>query len=137
MKSARVSSLTGSVPRKMAEAQQRVSALISNRTKVAKLTVTYFNHWAIHWYQLLEKNYLWLVVFRHLQPIFLRTGLSYSDFTSLISRPDTKYQNLERKPLIDTSYHIQHRLELKYFHFAQFLLNAHWAAHWPQKSENW
>ena len=32
---------------------------------------------------------------------------------------------LERKPLIDTSYRIQHRLELKYFHFAQFSLNAH------------
>ena len=40
---------------------------------------------------------------------------------------------LERKPLIDTSYCIRHRLELKYFHFAQFLLNAHRAAHWPQK----
>ena len=33
------------------------------------------------------------------------------------------------KPLINTSYRIQHRLELKYFHFAQFLLNAHRAAH--------
>ena len=36
---------------------------------------------------------------------------------------------LERKPLIDTFYCIRHRLELKYFHFAQFLLNAHRAAH--------
>ena len=36
---------------------------------------------------------------------------------------------LERKPLIDTSYRIRHRLELKYFHLAQFLLNAHQAAH--------
>ena len=44
---------------------------------------------------------------------------------------------LERRPLIDTSYRIQHRLELKYFHFAQFLLNAHRAAHRPRKSENW
>ena len=42
---------------------------------------------------------------------------------------------LERKPLIDTSYRIQHRLELKYFHFAQFLLNAHRAAHQPRKSK--
>ena len=33
--------------------------------------------------------------------------------------------------LIFTSYCIQHRLELKYFHFAQFLLNAHQAAHLP------
>ena len=38
---------------------------------------------------------------------------------------------LERKPLINTSYCIRHRLELKYFHFAQFLLNAHRAAHRP------
>ena len=43
---------------------------------------------------------------------------------------------LERKPLIDTSYRIRHGLELKYFHFAQFLLNAHRAAHQPRKSEN-
>ena len=40
---------------------------------------------------------------------------------------------LECKPLINTSYCIWHRLELKYFHFAQFLLNAHQAAHWPRK----
>ena len=32
---------------------------------------------------------------------------------------------LQRKPVIDTSYRIRHILELKYFHFAQFLLNAH------------
>ena len=44
---------------------------------------------------------------------------------------------LERKPLINTSYHIRHRLELKYFHLAQFFLNAHRAAHPPRKSENW
>ena len=49
----------------------------------------------------------------------------------------TRYTRiLERKPLIDTSYRIRHRLELKYFHFAQFLLNAHRAAHQPRKSEN-
>ena len=36
---------------------------------------------------------------------------------------------LERKPLINISYRILHRLELKYLHFAQFLLNAHQAAH--------
>ena len=43
---------------------------------------------------------------------------------------------LERKPLIDTSYRIRHSLELKSFHLAQFLLNAHRAAHQPRKSEN-
>ena len=49
----------------------------------------------------------------------------------------TRYTRiLERKPLINTSYRIRHRLELKYFHFAQFLLNAHRAAHRPRKSEN-
>ena len=33
----------------------------------------------------------------------------------------TRYTRiLERKPLIDTSYRIRHRLELKYLHFAQF-----------------
>ena len=36
---------------------------------------------------------------------------------------------LEHKPLINVPYHIRHRLELKYLHFAQFLLNAHGAAH--------
>ena len=36
---------------------------------------------------------------------------------------------LERKPLIDTPYCFQHRLDLKYFHFTQFLLNARRAAH--------
>ena len=44
---------------------------------------------------------------------------------------------LERKPLINTSYRIRHRLELKYFHFTQFLLIAHRAAHLPWNSENW
>ena len=39
---------------------------------------------------------------------------------------------LELRPLINTSYRIQHhRLGLKYFHFTQFLLNAHQAAHQP------
>ena len=43
---------------------------------------------------------------------------------------------LDHKPFIDTCYSIGHRLELKYFHFARFLLNAHRAAHQPEKSEN-
>ena len=43
---------------------------------------------------------------------------------------------LECKALIDTSYRIRHGLELKYFLFAHFLLNAHQAAHRPRKSEN-
>ena len=43
---------------------------------------------------------------------------------------------LERKPLIDASFRIRHRLELKYFYLAQFLLSAHRAAHQPRTSEN-
>ena len=51
----------------------------------------------------------------------------------------TRYTRiLERKPFIDICYRIGHRLELKYFHFAQFLLNVHRAAQprRPQESEN-
>ena len=44
IKSKSVSALTGSVPPKMAKAQQNVSALIRNRTQVAKLTATHLNH---------------------------------------------------------------------------------------------
>ena len=36
--------------------------------------------------------------------------------------PTRNMRILDRKLLIDTSYSIQHRLELKYFHLAQFLL---------------
>ena len=45
-------------------------------------------------------------------------------------------RSLEHKPLINTSYCIQHRLGLKYFDFPQFLIIAHHAAHQPQKREN-
>ena len=49
----------------------------------------------------------------------------------------TRYTRiLDRKSFICISSSIGHRLELKYFHFAQFLLNPHRAAHLPQKSEN-
>ena len=63
------------------------------------------------------------------------------DFRSWIAQIEYQGQArntriLERKPLINTSYGIRHGLELKYFHFAQFLLVAHWAAYWPRKSEN-
>ena len=44
IKRARVTALTGSVPCKMAEGRQRNSALIRNRTHVARLSVTQLNH---------------------------------------------------------------------------------------------
>ena len=58
---------------------------------------------------------------------FFLTGWLFSDCSSWISRSDTIYQNSWTKPFIDICYHIQHRLglDLKYFHFAQLLLDAH------------
>ena len=44
MKTICVSALTGSVPRKMAKALQRVSALIKNWTQVARLSPIHLNH---------------------------------------------------------------------------------------------
>ena len=38
--------------------------------------------------------------------------------------------------MIDTSYHIRHRLELKSFHFAQFLPNTYRAAHRSSRSSD-
>ena len=40
-----------------------------------------------------KKNVIWLFIFCHLKLIFLQIGLLYSDFSSWISRPDTKYKN--------------------------------------------
>ena len=56
IKSARVRALTGSVPRTMAEARQIVSALIRNRTHVARLSAARLNHYVIGSYRLLKKN---------------------------------------------------------------------------------
>ena len=92
IKSSRVSALTGSVPHNMAEALQKESALIRNRTHVTRLFATRPNHEAINSYQMLKINSIWLVEFRHLQPICLQSGLLYSDFSSWISRPDTIYE---------------------------------------------
>ena len=75
-------------------------------------------------------------MFRNLQTLFCLQNCG-----SLIAQVEYQGQAsntriLERKPMIDASYRIRHRLELKFFHFAQFLLNAHRAAHRPRKSEN-
>ena len=72
-KSARVSVLMGSVPRKMAKGLQGVSSPGSpwgNRTQVARLTASRLNHWAICSYQLAKKNGSWLVVSRNLELLF-------------------------------------------------------------------
>ena len=46
----------GSVPHTMAEARQIVSALIRNRTHVARLSAARLNHYVIGSYRLLKKN---------------------------------------------------------------------------------
>ena len=52
-----------------------------------------------------------IVIFR-----LLRLNIKARQWQTLYTRI------LERKPFIDTSYRIGHRLELKYFHFGQFFL---------------
>ena len=56
IKSARVSALTGSVPRKMAAARQKDSTPCRSRTHVSRLSTTSINHSAIGSYQLLKKK---------------------------------------------------------------------------------
>ena len=76
----RVSGLTGSVPRKMAEAWQSVSTLIRNQTHIAQLTATNFNHSAIGSHHRKKR-----CMTRRISPpatSFLRTGLLYLDFSS-------------------------------------------------------
>ena len=104
IKSARVSALTGSVSRKMAKTRQSVLAKWPNRCRAFQhssgiepksphplrpVSITKpldrINNWG--------NKGTWIVVFCHLQPIFLRIGPSYSDFSSWISRPDSKYEN--------------------------------------------
>ena len=75
-------------------------------------------------------------MFCNLQPLFC-----VQDCLSRIAQVEYQGQAqntriLERKPLINTSYCIRHRLELKYSHAAQVLLIAGRAAHQPRKSEN-
>ena len=93
IKCARVSALTGSLPRKNGwdtHGFQHSSGIEPMLPDSLRLTLTTKPFGSYH---LLKKNGTWLVVFRHLQAIFLRTGLSYLDCSSWISRPDTKNQN--------------------------------------------
>ena len=59
-------------------------------------------------------------MFRNLQQIFwvqnCRSQIAQVEYQSQARNS----RNLERKPLINTFYCIQHRFELKYFHLAQF-----------------
>ena len=139
IKSAHVSALTSSVPRKMAKALQRVSALIRNRTQVAKLTATHLNHFAWNkWYMTLRISppATYFFAYRTVVLWLFKTS-------SWISRPDTKWQNSWTQTF--DPYILLHSVKIgvkifSLFFFAQFLLNAHQArqaAHWPWKRENW
>ena len=143
IKSACVSALTGSVSRKMAEERQSDSALIMIQTHVAKLTVNHLNHQAITSgsYRLLE-IYIYMTcrisqpatVYFCVQDCFSRIAQVEYQGQTRNTRILARYTKiLERKPLIGTFYRIWHILDLKYFHFAQFLLNGHRGAHRPQK----
>ena len=129
IKSASGSALTGSVPRKMVEALHKVCfqhslgfepMLPDSLQPVDKWLTT----------KPLVRIYCSKKRFmtRRISPPatdFLRTGLLYSDFQDEYQGQTRYTRILERKSLIDKSYRMLHRLELKYFHFAQFLLNAH------------
>ena len=65
---------------------------------------------------------------------FLHAGLSFSECSGLIYQGQTRNTRiLERRPLINTSYRIQHRLELEFFLLCTSF--AHLAAHRPRKRE--
>ena len=117
--------------------RQGVSAPCGDWTHDAD-SLRLLNLWAMRSYRSPEEKGLGLVVPRNLEPIFC-----VQDFHSRVARVETtviwtvrskqveswsqaRYNSiLDHKPFIDTRYRIGHRLELKYFHFAQFLLNEH------------
>ena len=94
IRSARVSALTGSVPRKMAAAKQKDSAPNGNRTHVSRLYTTSLNHSAIGSYQWMKKNGIWIVILLELfRTAFLGAELSISDSSGWISKLGIQYQN--------------------------------------------
>ena len=98
----------------------RVSAPCGNRTHVAHLTVTRLNRWAIDSYQLNGNNCTWIVVSRNLELLFCvqdcRSGIAQVEYQGQTLYTGT----LERKPFIDTSYCVRHRLELNFFSLLDF-----------------
>ena len=79
IKSAHVSALTGSVPRKMAAARQKDSAPCRTLTHISRLSTTSLNHSAIGSYQMPEKNGISLVILLELfRTAFLAAELKLS-----------------------------------------------------------
>ena len=118
LKSARVSALTGSVPRKMAKARQRVPVLVRNRTHVARFSTP-----DLTTQPLVRINCMKKTVYDSSYFATCNWFFGVQDCRTRIFQVEYQGQTrntriLERKPLINTSYCIRHRLELKYFHFA-------------------
>ena len=112
IKSARINALTGSVPRKMAEALQRVSALNRNGSHVAGLSAASLIHLAIGSYQLLKKTVYDSSYFATCNWFFGVQDCRTRIFQLEYQGQTRNTRILERKPLIDTSYCIRHRLEI-------------------------
>ena len=90
IKSAHVSALTGSVPRKMAAARQKDSAPNGNR----RLSALSLNLLAIDLYQWTEKNGILIVILLELfRTAFLGAELWITDSWGWISRLGKQYQN--------------------------------------------
>ena len=87
IKSARVSALTGSMPCRGFQHPSGIEPMSPNYIRLALATKPF-----VH-IKYSRKKGICLIIFRHLQLIIWRTGLSYSDFSSWISRSDTKYEN--------------------------------------------
>ena len=110
----------------------------------------------LYWSQSAKKNNcacIWLVMSSKLEMIFFacrnQHWVSSRIFSIKLWIAQVEYQGiqgqtryagiLDCRPFIITCYHIGHKLELKYFLFTQFLLNAHdrATAHQSRKCENW
>ena len=132
-KSTRVSSLTGSVPRKMAEGRQRVWAPCEHQTHISRLSATRLNHWAINPQvyidRSIEENRKWLsndssylaTLNRFFSNRIVVLGLLRLNIKARHDIPEFLNTNFWLIHLIALDIH----WTCEYFHFAQFLLNAH------------
>ena len=148
-KSTRVSSLTGSVPRKMAEGRQRVWAPCEHQTHISRLSATRLNHWAINPQvyidRSIEENRKWLsndssylaTLNRFFSNRIVVLGLLRLNIKARHDIPEFLNANLWSIHLTALDIHWTRMIVVEIFHLALFLPNAHRAAHQPGKTENW
>ena len=80
------------------------------------------------------QNSTWIIIYCKLWTIFL-VQVYHFQIAEVKYQGQTRYTRiLDSKPFFNTYCSIQYRFGLKYFPFAQFLLNADLAAHQHQKS---